>query len=271
MLSLSLGPFSLPVDTALTFFSLALFLAATHWFGRKNLDRAWLNDGAFYAIVIGFITARIVFVAQLWEVYQVDWLSIIDVRDGGFSKQFGWYAGVIALVLFAHNKRDVKRVYFQASAFALLCALPLYVWQSIAATKPSVPTSSVATIEGNTVSLSTFSGKPIVLNLWASWCPPCRREMPVLARAQQNQPDIAFVFVNQQESPKQVSDFLRTHDFVLNNSYLDYTGQVASELGAYGLPTTLFFDHKGELIGNHVGEVSAATLAHYLTQFESVE
>src|SRR5690606_40886240 len=58
-------------------------------------------------------------------------------------------------------------------------------------------------LEGGEVRLPTFIGQPTVVNLWATWCPPCRREMPVLRDAQQRYPDIAFIFANQGESAEQ--------------------------------------------------------------------
>ncbi len=70
-----------------------------------------------------------------------------------------------------------------------------------------IPDISVRDIDGQPVSLQDLAGKPLVINLWATWCPPCRREMPVLAAAQQANPDVRFVFVNQGEGQLLVEKF----------------------------------------------------------------
>jgi len=112
-------------------------------------------------------------------------------------------------------------------------------------------------------------GRPMVVNLWASWCPPCVREMPVLEEAQETQKDIAFVFVNQGEGPPTVNSFLDEHGLTLRNVVLDRRREVASNTGNQGLPTTLFYNASGQLVTTHYGELSSATLADNLSEFEA--
>src|SRR5690554_8147761 len=72
----------------------------------------------------------------------------------------------------------------------------------------ALPIYAVLTdIQGNQLTLSDYKGKPVVVNLWATWCPPCIREMPVLDEAQQANQDIHFVFVNQGEDSAEVTHF----------------------------------------------------------------
>src|SRR3546814_7473677 len=66
-----------------------------------------------------------------------------------------------------------------------------------------------------------MTGEPMVVNLWATWCPPCRREMPVLAKAQEERGDVTFVFVNQGESESEIRDYLRESHLQLSNVLLD--------------------------------------------------
>jgi thiol-disulfide isomerase/thioredoxin len=70
----------------------------------------------------------------------------------------------------------------------------LSAWQE---RRMPLPALQVADLQGRVIDLQQFRGKPLVLNLWASWCGPCRREMPVLASAQQAHTDVQFVFLNQ--------------------------------------------------------------------------
>ncbi|MGO4660136.1 TlpA family protein disulfide reductase [Ensifer sp. 2YAB10] len=114
-------------------------------------------------------------------------------------------------------------------------------------------------------------GRPTVLNLWASWCPPCRREMPILREAQANYPDINFVFVNQGESAQQVHRYLEEQDLTLSNLLLDPQGQTAASLGQVAFPTTYLFNAAGRLIDVRVGELTAATLAERLARLTALE
>jgi thiol-disulfide isomerase/thioredoxin len=88
-------------------------------------------------------------------------------------------------------------------------------------------------------------GRPLVVNLWATWCPPCRREMPVLAKAQQQIPGACFVFVDQGEVAFTVQKFLNTSQLVFANVLLDPGKKLGEQLGPMALPTTLFYDASG--------------------------
>lgn len=132
-----------------------------------------------------------------------------------------------------------------------------------AATLPSLPLTD---LDGAPVDLKQFEGRPVVLNLWATWCPPCRREMPVLERAADERPDVAFVFANQAESSEAVRDFLAHEGLQLDNMLLDPDTAVARHFQARGLPTTLFFNADGTLRNAHLGEVSRSRLDEYLNE-----
>jgi thiol-disulfide isomerase/thioredoxin len=105
-----------------------------------------------------------------------------------------------------------------------------------------------------------IAGKPTVLNLWATWCPPCRAEMPTLAAAQQNTPEVNFVFVNQGEAPAAVAAYLQRSGLTMSNVWLDPTSSLGPAAGSRGLPTTLFFDAKGKQVDAHFGVLNAAAL-----------
>jgi thiol-disulfide isomerase/thioredoxin len=127
----------------------------------------------------------------------------------------------------------------------------------------------VPTAAGTSAALSDFKGKPVIVNLWATWCPPCQRELPLLQRAQREHPDIEFVFLNEGEAGALVAAFLATRGLALRNVLLDLKGQAGAEYGGGALPTTLLFDAQGTLVGTHVGELSAQALAESLESLRS--
>ena len=110
------------------------------------------------------------------------------------------------------------------------------------------------------------AGQPLVVNLWASWCPPCRREMPVLAAAQQRTSGVRFVFANQGEDAAAVLRYLAASnkELQLSNVVFDPTAALGRAVGSKALPTTLFYDATGRLVDTHLGELSAASLASKL-------
>lgn len=129
-----------------------------------------------------------------------------------------------------------------------------------------MPALALPTLDGQTLDLIALRGKPTVLNLWATWCPPCAREMPVMAGAQSQNPSVNFVFVDQGESADQVAAWLSQRQLHLRNVVLDSSRQVGAAFDHAAYPTTLFFDAKGRLVATRIGELSAATLAQKLNQ-----
>ncbi|MCC5880633.1 MAG: TlpA family protein disulfide reductase [Idiomarina sp.] len=105
-----------------------------------------------------------------------------------------------------------------------------------------------------------FDGRPMVVNLWASWCPPCVREMPMLEDAENAHPDVRFVFINQREHEDLVAQFLIQHSLSLDTVLLDAAGDFSAAVGAHVMPTTLFFDADANLQKRFYGEVNQATL-----------
>jgi thiol-disulfide isomerase/thioredoxin len=145
----------------------------------------------------------------------------------------------------------------------------------IAALQPKlevgIPAVELRNLRGESRQLKAFAGKPLVVNLWASWCPPCRREMPLLRDAQVRRADVNFVFVNQGESAATVRQYLDASHIELANVLLDPQSALASAIGSHALPATLFFDARGRLVERRLGELSAASLARRLAQITNAD
>jgi thiol-disulfide isomerase/thioredoxin len=150
-------------------------------------------------------------------------------------------------------------------AFWLLASFSLSLYEQ----GTRLPQITLRNAAGQTIQLSDYQGGPLVINLWATWCPPCRREMPVLENAQQQRPDLTFLFVNQSESMQSVATFLETQGLSLTNVLFDGSGRLSQAVGSMALPTTLFYSPNGYLLGSHLGELSEASLARALEHFDT--
>jgi len=109
---------------------------------------------------------------------------------------------------------------------------------------------------GKPLSLADFRGKLVLLNLWATWCGPCREEMPTLDRlqAELGGPDFEVVALSIDRAGIAVVDAFYAEIGVKNLArYIDDSGKVAQQLNALGLPTTLLLDREGREIARHVG------------------
>jgi thiol-disulfide isomerase/thioredoxin len=218
-------------------------------------------------MVVGFVVARGVYVARYFDAYRQSPLAILDIRDGGWALWAGVAAAAITGIYLGVRRAPLRKPL--AAAFgtaALVWIAGTLALDALTSEPGTLPTASLRALGGESVALSGFAGKPTVVNLWATWCPPCRREMPVLQEAQAVRPDVNFVFLNQGESPEKVRAFLTAQQWPLQNVLLDPRGEVARQLGVHGLPTTFFYDAAGHLIDARVGELSRATLGQRLAE-----
>lgn len=121
------------------------------------------------------------------------------------------------------------------------------------------PDFTLEDIDGNQVSLSDFAGKPVLINFWASWCPPCRVEMPELQRVYKAQQDSGFAIlaVNllYQDNLDDVYDFFRQTKISFP-TLLDEHGTVAATYRVGSLPTSVFVDTGGRIHLIQVGPMT---------------
>lgn len=118
---------------------------------------------------------------------------------------------------------------------------------------------------GPAVDMVTLTGTVTVLNFWASWCDPCREEMPMLASVAEEAGDtVRFIGVNTKDQPEEAADFLATAGVGFEQLY-DPEGELLRQLGAVqGLPVTLVLDAAGAVSLRHIGQIDEATLVEAL-------
>lgn len=136
------------------------------------------------------------------------------------------------------------------------------------------PDFELATVDGGTARLSDYAGRPVILNFWATWCAPCRLEMPELQRAQdefdaaENGPVV--LAINEGDSAEQVGEFFAEVGLTMP-SLLDAEGEVGTTYGAFFLPTTIIIAPDGTVAAVHRGMISRDQLDTYLSGIESTE
>lgn len=265
--TLSIGPLVVPYALLLALLAYFLGLLAGKRAGRAaGVD---IEPLLFRILLAGAVAARLAFVVQFHDAYLKAPLGILDIRDGGWTPLAGLVVAA-AYALVAGQRRRVLRIP-AAAAVGTAAAIWILGTTVLAALDNAgqMPALRTMAADGRSVTLTDFRGKPTVVNLWATWCPPCRREMPVLQQAQVERPDVNFVFLNQGESADKIRSWLAARNLPLQNILLDVRGEAGVLLGHRGLPTTLFYDARGRLIDTRVGELSRAALAQRLAAISS--
>lgn len=229
---------------------------------------ATLSDMLLAALLV----ARLAFVLTWLDSYRDAPWSVFDIRDGGFTPWAG-VAAALLVALWQGARQPLLR-----KPLMLGLAAGVLTWGALqgglrlmaSAESASRPSVRLTTLTGESVDLATLAaGQPLVVNLWASWCPPCRREMPVLAAAQQRETSMRFVFANQGEDAAPVLRYLAGNRLKLSNVVFDPAAALGSAVGSTALPTTLFYDATGRLVDTHLGELSAASLASKLQRLRA--
>lgn len=122
------------------------------------------------------------------------------------------------------------------------------------------PNFKLKSVTGPDVTLSALRDKPVFLNFWATWCPPCRAEMPDLqAMYKKYGSRMHFLAVNVQEGTGEVARFLKSNGYTLPVA-LDNKGAVTAKYFVNGIPTSLVIDTKGVIRGKNVGALSASQM-----------
>ena len=261
--ALILGPLALPYSLLLLY---AVVAASLYVGTRRSRNTGVAVEPVLWkTLLVGLLVARFAFVWEFRSAYMVSPLSMLDIRDGGWNATAGFIGGWL-FALSLYGRRPALRKPMQA---ALLTGSVIWLVGSIGLslrpdTGQEMPALGFSSLAGQTVQLTEFKGRPTVVNLWATWCPPCVREMPVLQKAQLDQPGVNFVFLNQGESPDRVGPWLQARNLALGNVLLDQPRLAGATFKQSALPMTLFFDARGRLVSTRIGELSSATLAERL-------
>ncbi|GGX57764.1 TlpA disulfide reductase family protein [Saccharospirillum salsuginis] len=266
MNAITLGPLFIPADRLIFVASIIVLFIVSYWLERRH---KLLGDaGLWIALGAGFGVGRLIHVIQFWPAYESAPLEILYLWQGGFHVWTGLVAALTAGVAWSlWRKQPVPVVVAPVLAgVAVWWGLSFILSTAQSVPERTLPDVLVSDLNGEAFSIAELQGQPTVINLWATWCGPCRREMPAFERAQQQWPNVRFVYANQGEDAGAVTRFLDEEDLTLDTVVLDRTAGLMDELESRGLPTTAFFDASGQLVTLHAGELSAGRLQQVLSQ-----
>lgn len=126
------------------------------------------------------------------------------------------------------------------------------------------PSFTLATTEGGKLSLADLGGKPLVINFWASYCPPCKAEMPLLQQGVGAQPGVRLVLINEGDGVQSARAFLSAVG-IRQQSLLDADLAAGRAYGVTALPLTVFVKADGTIAGRHVGQLDERVLSAELS------
>lgn len=265
-MSFTIGPLAPPASPALLLLStfVAMWLAnrmATPVNEEPTAAAGSAGDLLLNSIGLGLLISRMAHVGAHHQAYFAEPWAVMDVRDGGWNAWVGLASGVGFITWRARRLPHWRKALAMGTA-AGLTVWAVGTWLLVTAAPRDVPDIEVQGLAtGQVVSLRELAtDKPVVLNLWATWCGPCRNEMPVLAAAQTRHPGVVFIFANQGEAAQTVRRYLAAERLELTHVALDRQSKLGPALGSAGLPTTVFFDREGQRVDAHMGALNGAAL-----------
>jgi len=264
MLSISIGPFAWPVGPVL----LLAAVGVASWLASRlagtdgNKDRAGAaGNTVFNAAMCGLVAARLAHLALNAQAYLASPWSALDLRDGGWNVSAGVFAGAVWLAVRGLRMPALRRPLGGGALAGAALWLAASTATGLGQTRTMPDATLMAFDNGQAMTMAQAArGRPVVVNLWASWCGPCRQEMPVLAAAQQREGRVGFLFVNQGETASAVRAYMAGQGLPLREVLMDPASKLGLAVGSSGLPTTLFYDARGRLVDAHFGVLNAAAL-----------
>ncbi|WP_461201233.1 TlpA family protein disulfide reductase [Anoxybacillus sp. TBDG-1] len=218
-----------------------------------------------------------VYIRSATPIYFGYWVVFSMVKGSEFSEQhFIWLQAIVALIFFVVSSRTKTTqkfgqllVLFHIFAFIFIFA-PISDTTNEGTSEQSstnvgidvgemAPDFELMTLKGEKVQLSQFRGKKVILNFWASWCPPCRAEMPEMQRFyEQHGQHVAIVAVNltNKEKNHQAVETFINEKGVSFDIMFDEQGTVSKTYEVITIPTSYIIDEHGVILHKHVGPLS---------------
>jgi cytochrome c biogenesis protein CcmG, thiol:disulfide interchange protein DsbE len=148
---------------------------------------------------------------------------------------------------------------------------PLTVGKSLPKIGAQIPDFKVTDLKGNKVTGNSFQGKPLIINFWATWCAPCKLELPLLQdTAHKYEKNINLIAVDSDETGEVVKKYVAQNNYNLP-VMMDESGEMSNAFGVHAFPVTFFIDEKGILQSIHIGQLDEKLIATYLNSIGITE
>lgn len=125
------------------------------------------------------------------------------------------------------------------------------------------PAFTLDTLDGKRVNLADYRGRPVLINFWATYCAPCRREMPLIDRTAAQHPRLVVLLVDERDDHQSATRFIAELQ-IQSTVLFDGDGKVGDAYGISGLPTTIFIFSDGTIEGRYIGETNAGILGPHI-------
>ncbi|MBW4025267.1 MAG: TlpA family protein disulfide reductase [Proteobacteria bacterium] len=267
--------------------ALFVFAAMAIWLTTQLSKRWHVSDGALGGyvermFVIGVLGARFAYVIRHFSAYQPHILSAFFVWQPGYTPWAG-FALALAYLGWMVWRQQISLLQLRLIALVGIPLTALY-WVSLATVgqfapvdrlQPGsrLPSIGLMTLNGQPVDLAGLRGRPAIVNIWATWCLPCREEMPLLNRtfAKRQKGGLAMVGVDLAEPAQRVQQFLTSAPVhysvwvdpptIPSHRARSPSTTLFARTGGFAVPTTIFVDRKGIIRSIYVGKLTASVLA----------
>ena len=168
---------------------------------------------------------------------------------------------------------DYRRVLVLSLVILAVAGFMALLWGGLTRREPLTGASGAARVNrpaedftlplfsGGNITLSSLRGKPVVINFWASWCPPCREEAPVLEEVWRRYADegVSFIGVDIQDAEADARAYIEEFGITYPNGP-DIGGKITIDYGVSGIPVTFFVNREGLIVSRWVGAINEGIL-----------
>ncbi len=275
---LQIGPLTIPVLAALLIgAAIAAGMGLFFLLRRDKSQRRLFFDTLSTGIVIIFAGWKLFPLFSSFHELITHPLTLLYTPGGSRGIMFGTGIGVLYIILVIltgkgkESRRLIRPFLVFSGIFIILGSI--FFGLSLVSGKSIENKRAVSflatTVEGTDISLENLRGKTVILNFWATWCPPCRAELPTLISFAENLPGTSTVLIgiDAVSSEKSLADVKR---FMNKNSIIypvipDTGGRIAAEYGVTSLPTSVVISPEGNILEKHIGVVNYFWLRSHLS------